>query len=276
MTKQTLAIPIYLSPLILFAALNETMVNNAYPSDGDSIGIPLFSYIFIHFPITVILFSEISAEKLEKPKYYFWNSKRHWASAITLVITICPLGLLWVAFLMIGISTRSYGTVLGCTLMIITLILTRTYAIQPKVPINEKEAAKRKAKNRFRFDQRLVLITIIWSICSLFCAVAHWKVRLSYEKTALQTPIEGRAHFLIPFIILVALFVRLRNRFISYLLIFSVSVWLIIHTVKNGIDIWNAITGGLIGLVIILQLVERLNSKNSRNQLSKDARAAST
>ncbi len=276
MTKQTLAIPIYLSPLILFAALNETMVNNAYPSEGDSIGIPLFSYIFIFFPMTVILLSKIEAVNLTKPKYYFWNPERHWASAISLIITIYPLGMLWAAFLMIGYSTRSYGTILGCTLMLITLILTRTYAMQPKLLPQEKAALLKEEKKRFRFDHRLVLITIIWSICSLFCAVAHWKVRLSYEKTALQTPIEGRAHFLIPLIILVALLIRLRNRLTSYLLILSVSVWLIIHAVKNGIDIWNVITGGLIGLVIILQLIERLNRKNSRNQMSKDARAAST
>ena len=276
MTKQTLAIPIYLSPLILFAALNETMVNNAYPSEGDSIGIPLFSYIFIFFPMTVILLSKIEAVNLTKPKYYFWNPERHWASAISLIITIYPLGMLWAAFLMIGYSTRSYGTILGCTLMLITLILTRTYAMQPKLLPQEKAALLKEEKKRFRFDQRVVLYTLLWSICSLICAIAHWKVRLSYEETALQTPIEGRAHFLIPLVILIALLIRLRNRLTSYLLILSVSVWLIIHAVKNGIDIWNVITGGLIGLVIILQLIERLNRKNSRNQMSKDARAAST
>lgn len=77
MTKTIISIPIYLSPIILFGILLETSANNAYLPEADSLGIPLFGYLFIYFPIALYLF-ESSPRHASVPQRLFLEHREAW------------------------------------------------------------------------------------------------------------------------------------------------------------------------------------------------------
>ena len=130
MTKTIISIPIYLSPIILFGILLETSANNAYLPEADSLGIPLFGYLFIYFPIALYLLSKVPRGTLRRPRDYFWNTERHGFSAGSMILSIFPIGLFWFGFLIVGVSSKSPGSIFGSTLLLVTTLLVRTFAIQ--------------------------------------------------------------------------------------------------------------------------------------------------
>mgnify|MGYP001273960202 FL=1 len=132
MTKNLIAIPIGLSPIMLLVFLEETSANEAYPPEADSLGAPLFSYLLFLFPLTLYLLSKVQSGPLQKPKHLFWNSRRHAFSAASLILSIFPLGLFWVGLLLVGISSKSYATAIGSSLILVSILLVRTFAIQPE------------------------------------------------------------------------------------------------------------------------------------------------
>ncbi|MCP5550829.1 MAG: hypothetical protein H7A53_08065 [Akkermansiaceae bacterium] len=131
MTKTMIAIPICFSPVILCGILLETTMNDAYPPEADSLGIPLFSYLLFLFPIALYLLSKIEGGRLRRPKTLLWNAERHGFSAVSMILSIFPLGLFWFGYLLIGISSGSIGAIFGSTLLLAATFLVRTFAIQP-------------------------------------------------------------------------------------------------------------------------------------------------
>ncbi len=144
LTKTTLAIPIFLSPVILFAMLLETSMNGAYPSEADSLGIPLFGYLIFFFPVSLYLLSKVRRGPLHRPKMLLWNPERHVFSAVSLILTIYPLGLFWLGFLSVGIASHSFGSILGSTLLLACVIFARTFAIQ-SIAISGDDALEQPA-----------------------------------------------------------------------------------------------------------------------------------
>jgi hypothetical protein len=146
MTKTLIAIPIYLSPVILIGILLETSANDAYPSEADSLGIPLFGYLFIYFPIALYLLSKVHRGRLRRPRAFFWNTERHGLSAGSMILSIFPLGLFWFGFLVVGVSSKSPGTVLGSTLLLVATLLVRTFAIQSEPTAEQGADDQRPAR----------------------------------------------------------------------------------------------------------------------------------
>jgi len=134
MKRLFLSFPVWVSPVLLGIVLFETMSNEAYPSDGDSIGIPLFSYLIFFYPIALYLLSKVKARTLSQPKLKLWNSNRNIFSFFSLVLSIYPLGFLWVAFFLVAFSTKSYASIAICGYMILATLGVRTYAIQEQHP----------------------------------------------------------------------------------------------------------------------------------------------
>jgi hypothetical protein len=131
---------VYASPVLLLCVLVETSLNEAYPSDGDSLGIPLFSYLIFCYPVAISLASEIRAAKLTRPKVMFWNPKRNLLSFFSLALSIFPLGLLWLQLLFVAVGSKSYASVLICSAMLFATGAVRTYAIQSEPGIEQPVA----------------------------------------------------------------------------------------------------------------------------------------
>lgn len=119
-----------LSPILLAVVLFDTLLRGAYPSDGDSIGIPMFGYLFFFYPFALYLSSKIQGTILGKPDLLFWNTKRNVFSFFSLLLSIYPLGLMWVAFGVTSLSCHAYGSFGICLLMVVATATARTYAIQ--------------------------------------------------------------------------------------------------------------------------------------------------
>jgi hypothetical protein len=143
MTKAMIATPIYISPIILLGMLLETSAKDAYPSEADSLGIPLFAYLVFFFPVALYLLSNVERGRLRKPERLLWNSRRHVFSAVSLILSIYPLGLFWLNFLLVGISSHAVATVFGSTVLLAVTFLVRTFAIQPKSPVEQAESRRR-------------------------------------------------------------------------------------------------------------------------------------
>ena len=146
MPRYFITLPIYLSPFLLFFVLMETSANNAYPPDGDSIGIPFFGYLIMYYPLTVYFASKIQVTNLSKPDIFLWNSKKAILSFFSLLLSIFPLGALWLVFALIAYRSNSYTSFFVSTYMIISIFAVRTYAIQNKIaeqdsPVNQRPAA---------------------------------------------------------------------------------------------------------------------------------------
>ncbi|MBL9160082.1 MAG: hypothetical protein JNJ70_21550 [Verrucomicrobiales bacterium] len=130
MSKALLTIPIGLSPLLVLAMLWETSVNDAYSAEADSLGIPLFSYLFVNWPVSLYLLSKLRDGGLPVIRYYFWNPAKGLFSAGTLLLMIWPLGVFWLGFLLIGIESQSLFTASASFLLLVVIFLVRTHVIQ--------------------------------------------------------------------------------------------------------------------------------------------------
>lgn len=137
MKSRYLTVPLYTSPLLLVYVLGETFMNDAYPVDGDIIMIPFMGYMLLCYPLTLYLELKLPRGNLTRPSYKLWNPHRHVFSFFSLMFTIYPLAASWAGFLEVAIRSLSYGSMLVCTMMVIVLVLTRTYAIQD---LDEPEA----------------------------------------------------------------------------------------------------------------------------------------
>ena len=140
MTKTVLAIPIYFSPIILIGILLETFANDAYPPEADSLGGPFFSYIFFCLPLALHFLSKVQEGRLRRPEVFFWNSRNHVFSAVSLLFSIFPLSLFWFGFLTVSISSKSVGSIFASTLLLAVTLLVRTFSIQPKIPAEQVAA----------------------------------------------------------------------------------------------------------------------------------------
>ena len=139
MSKKLLTIPVYFSPIFLFYVLNETLMNNAYSPDSDSIGTPFFGYLFFFYPIAIYLVSNIETDELSKPVIKFWNTKLNIFSFFSLILSIFPLGLFWYGFTEVAVRSNSFGSLLICISMLFVTAAVRTYAIQDKKEVKQPD-----------------------------------------------------------------------------------------------------------------------------------------
>lgn len=129
MTKNLLALPIGLSPLLLLLVLFETSANQAYAEDADSIGIPLFHYLLFVWPISLALLTKVPNGSLRQVRLRWWNGKRIGFSVLTLVVTVFPIGLFWVGLLLVSLSSGSFGSVAVSLIMLAAILLVRAYSL---------------------------------------------------------------------------------------------------------------------------------------------------
>ena len=84
---------VWLSPIAVAAHFLYRMATNAYPPDADSIGIPIFFFWIIPFPLIAIM-ATVGRKGLHGGKlYYLWNPQRIISSIIWTLLSIYPIGL---------------------------------------------------------------------------------------------------------------------------------------------------------------------------------------
>ena len=80
----------FLSPLVVVVHFTTRLLHGDYPWDGDSIAIPIFSYLMLVFPFNLLFL--ILGLCPYKPAVFLlaWNPRRFWWSAGWTILSIFP------------------------------------------------------------------------------------------------------------------------------------------------------------------------------------------
>jgi len=127
--ERVLLISVVLSPIGVLAYFLYRLATNAYPSEADSIGIPVFSYWIFVFPLflTITLMGRNGLHS-ETP-HFFWNPRRNIISFAWTVLSIYPIGLFLVFILLDSIDGFVIGGIAYSMLLFVALIVYRSGAI---------------------------------------------------------------------------------------------------------------------------------------------------
>jgi hypothetical protein len=97
-----------MSPVFVLIHFFVRMAHGDYPSDADSIGIPVFSYWILVFPFSVLFLVQGLRRYTPNVSLLAWNSRRVGRSTGWTLLSIFPLGMNTVGMILDGIYGHLY------------------------------------------------------------------------------------------------------------------------------------------------------------------------
>ena len=128
-TERILFLSVLLSPIFVFAHFLYRQMTDAYPSDADSVMIPIGIYWIYSFPFfAFITFKGRSGLDSHRIRL-FWNPGRHVISILYTIFSIYPVGLYLVFILFDAISGMVIPSIIYVTILFYALFLYRAGAM---------------------------------------------------------------------------------------------------------------------------------------------------
>ena len=146
-----------------------------YPTDSDSIGIPIFGFAIFIYPITIFILERGLRNYPSNVFLFTWSRRYIYRSLFLTIVTIYPCGLMSVAMVLDGIAGRLYWVSAFFVLHTYCLLILRASIL---ADIVRKETRDRESgcMNSPRNKHRPLGCVLLFA--TLICLVAALKMRV--------------------------------------------------------------------------------------------------
>jgi hypothetical protein len=96
------------APLVVAGSFVWRLFRGDFPSDADTVAIPIFGYSFFIFPFALLLLVVGLRRYREGMFVLCWNTQNHLVSLLWSLIALFPVGYVSLAMVMDGLQSRLY------------------------------------------------------------------------------------------------------------------------------------------------------------------------
>jgi len=131
----SICLTILAAPVVVAAHFFIRYMHGDYPSDGDSIAIPIFMFGILIFPIALILLVRGLHPYTPRVFLFTWPLRRFMASLFWMLLMVFPVGITSVGMIIDGIGGRLYWVSAFFLLHCYCLLVLRASIIADDPPV---------------------------------------------------------------------------------------------------------------------------------------------